>query len=99
MESLGNKLWEFLWKPLWKPSVLRAPARPGIRSGARAAPYRTPSPALRPAKLPVREFDLWRDVFVQQKLPWSRFLQSALLHAAAGALLWAISLSWMQQKK
>jgi TonB family protein len=44
------------------------------------------------------EFDLWRDVFVQQKLPWGRFLQSALLHAAAAALIWAITLSWIRQQ-
>jgi TonB family protein len=45
------------------------------------------------------EFDLWRDVFVQQKLPWGRFLQSALLHGAAVALIWTISLSWIRQQK
>jgi TonB family protein len=45
------------------------------------------------------EFDLWRDVFVQQKLPWGRFLQSALLHTAAVALVWTISLSWIRQQK
>jgi TonB family protein len=45
------------------------------------------------------EFDLWRDVFVQQKLPWGRFLQSALLHTAAVALIWTISLSWIRQQK
>jgi hypothetical protein len=45
------------------------------------------------------EFDLWRDVFVQQKLPWGRFLQSALLHATAVALIYAISLSWIRQQK
>jgi len=46
-----------------------------------------------------REFDMWRDVFVQQKLPWGRFLQSALLHATAVALIYAISLSWIRQQK
>jgi len=45
------------------------------------------------------EFDLWRDVFVQQKLPWGRFLQSALLHTAAVALIWTISLSWIRQQR
>jgi TonB family protein len=45
------------------------------------------------------EFDLWRDVFVQQKLPWGRFLQSGLLHTAAAALIWTISLSWIRQQK
>ncbi|MBZ5667747.1 MAG: hypothetical protein LAO30_24530, partial [Acidobacteriia bacterium] len=45
------------------------------------------------------QFDLWRDVFVQQKLPWGRFLQSALLHGAAVALIWMVSLSWIRQQK
>lgn len=44
------------------------------------------------------EFDLWRDVFVERKLPWKRFLQSALLHAAAGCLIWTISLSWIRER-
>src|ERR1035437_6236610 len=45
------------------------------------------------------EFDLWRDVFVQQKLPWGSFLQFALLHAAGVGLIWTISLSWVRQQK
>ena len=45
------------------------------------------------------EFDLWRDVFVQQKLPWGRFLQSVLLHATAIALLYTISLAWIRQQQ
>ncbi|MGB9084272.1 MAG: hypothetical protein WCC46_06595, partial [Terriglobales bacterium] len=49
--------------------------------------------------MPVGEFDLWRDVFVQQKLPWRRFLQSAFLHLAAGGLIWAVSLSWVQEQQ
>ena len=49
--------------------------------------------------LPNMEFDLWRDVFVQQKLPWGRFVQSALLHGAALALIWMVSLSWIRQQK
>jgi len=72
--------------------VERDPASPEFRSGVRAA--------LRPEELPGGgEFDLWRDVFVQQKLPWGRFLQSALLHTAAVALIWTISLSWIRQQK
>ncbi len=43
--------------------------------------------------------NLWQDVFVQQKLPWGRFLQSALLHAAAVALIWTLSLSWIRQQR
>ncbi|MGA2236291.1 MAG: energy transducer TonB [Terriglobales bacterium] len=58
-------------------------------------------PALAPGDLPGNEdgeFDLWRDVFVQQKLPWGRFLQSALLHTATVALLYTISLAWIRQQ-
>src|SRR5208282_5567066 len=47
----------------------------------------------------ANDFDLWRDVFVDQPLPWGRFLQSALLHAAALALIWTVSISWMRQQK
>jgi TonB family protein len=43
--------------------------------------------------------DLWPDVFVQQELPWARFAQSAVLHAAVFGLLWMVSLSWMRQQK
>jgi TonB family protein len=81
-------------KNLLKLLVECDPASPEFRSGVRAA--------LRPAELAGNEedeFDLWRDVFVQQKLPWGRFLQSALLHAAAVALIWTISLSWIRQQK
>ena len=45
------------------------------------------------------ELNLWSDVFVEQELPWRRFLQSALLHTAALALIWAISLAWIRQQK
>jgi len=84
MESPGKNLLRLL--------VERDPASPEFRSGVRAV--------LHPTDLPGDdEFDLWRDVFVQQKLPWGRFLQSALLHAAAVALLWTITLSWIRQQK
>jgi TonB family protein len=43
-------------------------------------------------------FGMWRDVFVQQELPWRRFLQSALLHTAAVALIWTTSLWWLRQQ-
>src|ERR1700675_3273309 len=85
-------------KDLLRPLVERDPASPEFRSGVRAALH----PALHTTKLPGGEeveFDLWRDVFVQQKLPWGRFLQSALLHTAAAALIWTISLSWIRQQK
>src|SRR6202171_1562889 len=82
--------------------VERHPASPEFRSGVRAALHPAPHAAFRPTELPGGEeveFDLWRDVFVQQKVPWGRFLQSALLHTAAVALIWTISLSWIRQQK
>jgi TonB family protein len=94
MESPGKDLLRLL--------VERDPASPEFRSGVRAALHPAPHPALRPTELPGAEeveFDLWRDVFVQQKLPWGRFLESALLHTAAVALIWTISLSWIRQQK
>ena len=94
MESPGKDLLRLLAE--------RDPASPEFRSGVRAALHPALRPALRPTELPGAgevEFDLWRDVFVQQKLPWGRFLQSALLHTAAAALVWTISLSWIRQQK
>jgi len=94
LESPGKDLLRLL--------VERDPASPEFRSGVRAALHPAPHAAFRPTELPGGEeveFDLWRDVFVQQKLPWGRFLQSALLHTAAVALIWTISLSWIRQQK
>jgi TonB family protein len=88
MESPGNNLLRLL--------VERDPASPEFRSGVRTA---LRSPELQAKLAGGGEFDLWRDVFVQQKLPWGRFLQSALLHATAVALIWAVSLSWIRQQK
>ncbi|HSZ61175.1 MAG TPA: energy transducer TonB [Terriglobales bacterium] len=45
------------------------------------------------------ELALWHDVFVEQQLPWGRFLQSVLLHTVTVAILWAISLAWIRQQK
>jgi protein TonB len=45
------------------------------------------------------ELALWHDVFVEQKPPWGRFLQSVLLHAMALAILWTISIAWVRQQK
>jgi TonB family protein len=90
MESPGNNLLRLL--------VERDPASPEFRSGVREA-LRSRELS---AELPggnENEFDLWRDVFVQQKLPWGRFLQSALLHATAVALIYTITLSWIRQQK
>src|SRR6202022_3992002 len=89
-------------KDLLRPLVERDPASPEFRSGVRAALHPATPRAFRPAEVPggeEDEFDLWRDVFVQQKLPWGRFLQSALLHTAAVAVIWTISLSWIRQQK
>ena len=47
----------------------------------------------------LAELDLWKDVFVQQELPWGRFLQSALLHGTALLLIWALSIAWLRQQK
>jgi TonB family protein len=88
MESTGKNLLKLL--------VERDPASPEFRSGVQSV-LGLQEPA---AELPTNgEFDLWRDVFVQQKLPWGRFLQSVLLHAAAVALLYTISLAWIRQRQ
>jgi len=85
MESLEKKLLRRL--------VERAPEGVEFGTEVRAAL----GPVLVPSISP--EFDLWRDVFVQQKLPWSRFAQSVLLHTAAVVLIWMTSLAWMRQQK
>jgi TonB family protein len=88
MESPGKNLLRLL--------VERDPANQEFRSGVLAV-LRSPELS---AELPGGDnFDLWRDVFVQQKLPWGRFLQSALLHAATVVLIYTISLSWIRQQK
>src|SRR5260370_11310197 len=88
MESPGKNLLRLL--------VEQDPASPVFRSEVRAALH----PAPRISELPGDdELGMWRDVFVQQKLPWGRFLQSALLHTAAVSLLWALSPSWIRQQK
>jgi TonB family protein len=83
MASTGRELLKLL--------VERDPVTEEFRSGVRAI--------LRPECVGVSEADLWHDVFVQQPLPWSRFMQSALLHATALALIWTVSISWMRQQK
>jgi len=97
MESAGKKLLKLL--------VERDPASPEFRSEVRAvlgSPTHVSKTARRGAPVEsagAGEFDLWRDVFVEQKLPWGRFLQSVLLHGAAVALLYTISLAWIRQQK
>jgi len=87
MESAGKKLLKLL--------VERDPASPEFRSEVRAVLGSQEIAAELPSD---GERDLWRDVFVQQKLPWGRFLQSALLHVATVALLYTISLAWIRQQ-
>jgi TonB family protein len=67
------------------------PASPEFRNGVRAA-FEAPV-------LPGdAEFDL-RGVFVNRPLPWGRFLESAVLHAAAVVLIMTASVSWIRQQK
>lgn len=88
MESTGKSLLRLL--------VEKDPASAEFRSGVQSI-LGLQAPA---AELPKgNNFDLWRDVFVQQRLPWGRFLQSVLLHAAAFALLYTISLAWIRQRQ
>src|ERR1039457_1715077 len=94
MESPEKKLSRFLEE--------RDPASPEFWRVVRASfgPAEVPGTALPGTALRANDnYDLWRDVFVQQKLPWGPFLQSALLHTAAVALIWTISLSWIRQQR
>jgi TonB family protein len=36
----------------------------------------------------------WNDVFVKSRLPWGRFLESAVFHTAAVAVLWSSAQLW-----
>ena len=84
MPSHGRQLLKLL--------VEHDPVSPEFRDGVREA--------LRPVALVGdNQFDLWRDVFVEQELPWRRFVQSALLHTLALGLIWAVSVSWLRQQK
>src|ERR1700757_1853709 len=47
---------------------------------------------------PEEETGMWRGVFVRRRLPRGRFFQSAILHAAAFAMIWALSLAWLRQQ-
>ena len=72
-------------------------------SASRETPGRGPDglgPRLSPVAVTAgADLDLWKDVFVNRPLPWGRFLQSAVLHATAFALIWGISLAWLRQQK
>ena len=88
MESTGKSLLKLLLE--------RDPASPQFRSGVQTILGLQELAAELPSDA---DLDLWRDVFVQQKLPWGRFLQSVLLHATAIALLYTISLAWIRQRQ
>ncbi len=84
------------------------PASPEFRDEVRAVLHSDPDPdpdsVAGPSKLRFGhecgdEFEMWNDVFVQQKLPWGRFLQSAVLHTTAVALIWTISWAWIRQQR
>ncbi|MGD0546131.1 MAG: TonB family protein [Candidatus Acidiferrales bacterium] len=90
--------------------VERDPASAEFRSGVRAANHRDSAESETDltktdltktdlTKTRTDGFALWSDVFVEQELPWRRFLQSALLHTAAVVLIWIISLAWVRQQK
>jgi TonB family protein len=48
-------------------------------------------PNLEPLELTSSPAPFWSDVFVTRSLPWSRFLQSAVYHVVAGAILIGLS--------
>lgn len=84
MESPQRNLLKFL--------VERDPASPEFWRAVRAARRAADGPG-------DDEIGMWRDVFVHQPLPWGRFVQSALLHMVAVALIWTVSLSWIRQQR
>lgn len=100
MESPGKNLSKFLeerdpanpkfWRRVWAD-------RNGADSPAEVSSG-TDSPSNGSSAEGV-ELTLWHDVFVEQQLPWGRFVQSVLLHTAAVALLWTISIAWIRQQK
>jgi TonB family protein len=75
------------------------PASPEFRRGVQESVGPRLASAQTSAAVAKDDLWLWRDVFVQQKLPWGRFLESAVLHATAFALIWALSLAWLRQQK
>jgi TonB family protein len=70
------------------------PASAEFRDGVREALHARPSEQIR-----EREFDLWKDVFVEQKLPWERLLLSAVLHVVALNVVLLLSIAWLRQQK
>jgi TonB family protein len=73
------------------PFLEPADANPPLRNAARVS--------IHSGTARVIQFDMWHDVFVQQKMPWTRFAQSAFLHGIALALIWTVSFSWLRQQK
>ncbi len=70
------------------------PAAPELSTHpSRLGPRLSPSPAS------AAELDLWKDVFVERPLPWSRFLQSTVLHLTAAALIWGMSIFWLRNQQ
>ena len=53
----------------------------------------------RPATFPLSSppADFWEDVFVSSRLPWERFAQSVIFHAAVIAVLWGSARLWPQR--
>ena len=41
--------------------------------------------------------DFWEDVFVRSRLPWLRFVESAILHTAVIVMLWGSARLWPQR--
>ncbi len=74
--------------------VEQDPASPEFRESVRAVVR-----DISTARITGLEHNLWKDVFVEQRLPWTRFAESALLHACALVLVWMITLVWLRQQK
>jgi TonB family protein len=81
-------------KKLVKLLVEHDPASAEFRDGIRETLRARSS-----AQIRGREFDLWKDVFVEQKLPWERLLLSAVLHVVALNLVLLFSIAWLRQQR
>ncbi|MFZ1918340.1 MAG: energy transducer TonB [Terriglobales bacterium] len=81
-------------KKIVKLLVEHDPASAGFRDGVRETLHARSS-----AQIRAREFDLWKDVFVEQRLPWERLLLSAVLHVVALNLVLLFSIAWLRQQK
>lgn len=81
-------------KKIVKLLVEHDPASLEFRDGIRETLHARSSEQIR-----AREFDLWKDVFVEQKLPWERLLLSAVLHVVALNLVLLLSIAWLRQQK